>query len=174
MIFLSMKEDMNTLTVHTHRGYKSLFTRQVFQQGDIISELPCSAIHAAATQYTVQTGKNRHIEIGNLAYMNHSCHPNVIVNTTRMQVIAARAIHVGEELTFFYPSTEWEMVSPFICLCGHPNCIHVVAGAKFLSLSMLEHYYINQHIREMVMGLLTQTDHFLLPPKNPKQVEIRV
>lgn len=67
-------------------------------------------------QYTVQTGKNRHIEIGTLAYMNHSCHPNVIMNTAKMQIIAARPINASEELTFFYPSTEWEIISPFIFL----------------------------------------------------------
>ena len=55
-----------------------------------------------------------------------------------MLMIARRDIEKGEELSFFYPSTEWEMQAPFICLCGASNCIHVVAGARFLPLSTLE------------------------------------
>ena len=154
---------IDSLTVRSTHGYKSLLAQQVFAPGDLICALPCTAVHAKASQYTVQTGNHRHIEIGTLAYMNHSCNPNIVMDTARMQVRAVRAIQPGEELTFFYPSTEWEMVSPFICLCGSPNCIHVVAGAKFLPLLVLERYYINQHIRDTIMALLVNTDHFIAP-----------
>jgi hypothetical protein len=158
------KETMiDQITVRSRRGYKSLLTEQIFTAGDLICELPCTAIHSKPSQHTVETGEHRHIEIGILAYMNHSCSPNVIVDTSRMQVRALRSILPGDEMTFFYPSTEWEMVNPFICLCGSPNCIHVVAGAKFLSLSVLERYYINPHIRERITLLLANTDHYLVP-----------
>ena len=86
--------------------------------------------------------------------MNHSCAPSTILDTTRMLVFAANDLAAGDELTFFYPSTEWEMSSPFICLCGAPNCIHVVAGARFLPLSTLEDHFLNQHIRELMIDLL--------------------
>ena len=75
-----------------------------------------------------------------------------------MLVFAARDIGTGEELTFFYPSTEWEMSSPFICLCGATNCIHVVAGARFLPLSTLENHFLNRHIRELMVELLNNTE----------------
>ena len=155
-----------SLIIHTTHGYKSLLTKRSFAKAEIICELPRTATHASPSQYTVQIGENRHIEIGTLAYANHSCSPNINLDTTRMLVAAARPIRSGEELTFFYPSTEWEMVNPFICLCGSPNCIHVVAGAKFLPLSVLERYYINPHIRAMILALLAGTDAFLLPTKN--------
>lgn len=77
-------------------------------------------------------------------------------------MIARRNIEKGEELFFFYPSTEWEMQAPFICLCGSPNCIHVVAGARFLSLSTLEGHYLNPHIRESMIALLNNTKNHLL------------
>ena len=44
--------------------------------------------------------------------------------------MAGRDIAAGEELTYFYPSTEWEMDRPFRCLCGAPDCVGVVSGAK--------------------------------------------
>ena len=89
--------------------------------------------------------------------MNHSCDPTTIMDTTRMLVFARRDLAPGDELTFFYPSTEWEMSSPFICLCGAPNCIHVVAGARFLPLSTLEDHFLNHHIRELMIRLLNST-----------------
>ena len=79
-----------------------------------------------------------------------------------MLVFAAHDIAVGEELTFFYPSTEWEMSSPFICLCGATNCIHVVAGARFLPLSTLEKHFLNRHIRELMIELLNNTELHLI------------
>jgi hypothetical protein len=154
---------MEQLTVHTQNNYKSLLTKRHFTKGEIVSKVPCTAIHNEPSQYTVQAAKDRHIEVGRLAYMNHSCNPNIIVDTTHMLAVAARDIAPGEELTFFYPSTEWEMTVPFICLCGSPNCIHVVAGAKFLSLSTLERYYINRHIRDLICDLLVETDIYLAP-----------
>ena len=153
---------VESITIRSSHGYKSLFARQVFAPGDLICELPCTAVHAKPSQHTVEIGEHRHIEIGGLAYMNHSCNPNVIIDTTGMQIKAFRQITPGDEMTFFYPSSEWEMVNPFICLCGSPNCIHVVAGAKFLPFSVLERYYINQHIRDRIMALLVNTDHYLM------------
>src|SRR3546814_18876372 len=62
--------------------------------------------------------------------LNHSCDPNVLLDTERSLMVARRDIARDEELSFFYPSTEWEMDAPFICLCGSSHCIHVVAGAR--------------------------------------------
>ncbi len=53
------------------------------------------------------------------------------------------------------------MQAPFICLCGASNCIHVVAGARFLPLSTLENHYLNPHIREMMIELLENTEAHL-------------
>jgi hypothetical protein len=148
---------MENLLIQTQNHYKSMFAKRTFARGEVIRPLPCTAVHDAPTQHTVQVGHNRHIEIGKMAYINHSCNPNVIFDTARMLIIAAREIAPSEELTFFYPSTEWEMVVPFICLCGTPSCIHVVAGARFLPLSVLENYYINDHLREMIIEHLNTT-----------------
>lgn len=93
--------------------------------------------------------------------MNHSCDPSTILDTTRMLVFAARDLAPDDELTFFYPSTEWEMSSPFICLCGTAKCIHVVAGARFLPLSTLEDHFLNQHIRQLMIELLNSTERHL-------------
>ena len=61
---------------------------------------------------------------------NHSCDPATYIDTENLQIIALRDISKGDELTFFYPSTEWEMIQPFQCNCQAQNCIKEVKGAK--------------------------------------------
>ena len=102
------------------------------------------------TYQTVQVSRVRHaFSLGALTYINHSCRPNVIVDTKEMVVWAIRDIARGEELSYFYPSTEWVMARPFLCLCGADNCIRIVAGARQLSADVLSRYFINEHIREL-------------------------
>jgi hypothetical protein len=52
------------------------------------------------------------------------------------------------------------MDRPFVCLCGAPQCIRLVAGAKYLSIDVLRNYFINQHIREMIISTLAESVRF--------------
>lgn len=147
--------------IRTQHKYRSLTTRQPYQRGEIICPIPTESLYDKPNQFTVQIGIDKHVEVRELASMNHSCDPSTILDTTRMLVFAARDLAPDDELTFFYPSTEWEMSSPFICLCGAPNCIHVVAGARFLPLSTLEGHFLNYHIRQLMIELLNNTERHL-------------
>ena len=152
---------MNTpasLLIRKQDKYRSLTTKRAYKKGEIICPIPTESLYNKPNRFTVQIGRERHVEVKELSSMNHSCNPNTFLDTTRMLVLAARDIAAGEELTFFYPSTEWEMSSPFICLCGATNCIHVVAGARFLPLSTLENHFLNRHIRELMVELLNNTE----------------
>ena len=160
---------METLTIKTENKFRSLVTKQAYKQGEIICDIPTEKLFDKANRYTVQISQTKHTEVGKLSALNHSCDPNVILDTENLQMIACRDIEQGEELSFFYPSTEWEMDAPFICLCGASNCIHVVAGARFLPLSTLENHYLNKHIREMMIDLLNNTEKHLTSLK--EQVE---
>jgi SET domain len=153
---------MDTLTIKTENKFRSLITKQAYKKGDLICEIPTEKVIGKANRYTVQIGRDRHTEVGKLSALNHSCDPNVILDTENLQMVACRDIEQAEELSFFYPSTEWEMDAPFICLCGASNCIHVVAGARFLPLSTLENHYLNRHIRELMIELLNNTESHLI------------
>jgi hypothetical protein len=48
-------------------------------------------------------------------------------------VVAVRDIPAGEELTFDYLTTEWEMATPFACRCGAADCRGLIQGFKHLS-----------------------------------------
>ncbi len=152
---------METLSVRTENKFRTLITKQTYKKGEMICVMPSENIMDKPNRFTVQIAKDKHTHVGKLAALNHSCDPNVILDTENMLMIARRDIEKGEELSFFYPSTEWEMQAPFICLCGATNCIHVVAGARFLPLSTLETQYLSKHIREQMIDLLNNTKQHL-------------
>jgi SET domain len=104
---------------------------------------------AAANRFSVQVGADTHIDdLGVFTYLNHSCAPNVFLDTKALTLTAIRTIAKGDELSFFYPSTEWEMAEPFECHCGAAACVGVIAGAALLADDVLARYRVNQHIHE--------------------------
>lgn len=55
--------------------------------------------------------------------MNHSCAPSAELalphEPSRWEVRAGPAgLKQGQDITFFYPSTEWDMAQGFECTCG--------------------------------------------------------
>ena len=152
---------METLTIKTENKFRSLISKRAYAKGELICEIPTEKVVNKANRYTVQIASDKHTDVGKLAALNHSCNPNVFLDTENLLMYACKDIEKGEELSFFYPSTEWEMDAPFICLCGASSCIHVVAGARFLPLSTLENHYLNKHIREMMVELLNNTESHL-------------
>ena len=152
---------METLTIKTENNFRSLVTKRAYSKGELICEIPTDKVVDKPNRYTVQIGRDKHTDVGKLAALNHSCDPNVILDTEHLLVYACKDIEKGEELSFFYPATEWVMDAPFICLCGSSSCIHVVAGARFLPLSTLENHYLSKHIREYIVDLLDNTEAYL-------------
>ena len=134
-----------------------LIATQPIEAGELVHTITNYRQTQQPTYQSIQVGANAHIEeLGVIAYLNHSCLPNTLVNTTTMSIHAIRSIAAGDELTFFYPSTEWAMDRPFVCLCGAPQCVRLVAGAKYLSVDALSRYFINRHISEMIQSTLAQ------------------
>jgi hypothetical protein len=132
-----------------------LITDSPIARGELFFRMEHYRVVKEPTYQTIQTGVAEHVEeLGVLAYLNHSCRPNVVVHTGQMACYAARDIATGEELSFFYPSTEWEMARPFICLCGAPECIRMVTGARHIPLDVLSRYFINEHIRQLIQSSL--------------------
>jgi len=120
------------------------------KHGEVIYEILPYSFKTDADFLTVQINNQEHILDQLLESMNHSCSPTTYVDTHRMQVLAEKDISPGEELTFFYPSTEWEMDRPFQCNCQSPQCIGFVTGAKNLSISQMIHFQLNLHIKALI------------------------
>ena len=80
---------------------------------------------------------------------NHSCQPRTVFKADALSLLALEDIREAEKLTFFYPSTEWDMSTPFEGHCGGAECIGTVRGAKFLPLETLRRHQINPHLAQI-------------------------
>lgn len=56
----------------------------------------------------------------------------------------------GDELTFFYPSTEWAMAQGFDCFCGTPSCRKRIDGAGSMRADDLKGFWLNGYIRDLL------------------------
>jgi hypothetical protein len=136
---------------------KSLHAAVSFVPGETICSFAADVTQTYATYLTVQTGVDRHITLKPefLQYINHSCSPTVFFNTTTMELVCLQAMQPGDEFTFFYPSTEWEMAQPFVCNCGSTGCIQLINGASHLSVETLSKYKLTDFIRQQVRQKLS-------------------
>lgn len=133
-------------------GEYSLHASRSFKPQQVISLFKAGAILKKPTYLTVQTGVSTHITLSPtfLQYANHSCSPNTFFDTTRLEYIALQNIEPGDELTFFYPSTEWKMQQPFSCNCNSHRCLGTISGAAFLSTSVLKNYRLTDFIQHQL------------------------
>lgn len=134
--------------------WKGLFADESILAGQVFYRIENYRFTDRPTYQSIQIGEKSHIIDEHLVFMNHSCNPNSIIDTETLLCIATRDIQAGEEIKFFYPSTEWEMDQPFYCNCGHPDCIGIIRGAKYLvdtPIKILERYFFNKHIQDMLI-----------------------
>ncbi|KAK6699935.1 hypothetical protein SNK03_012673 [Fusarium graminearum] len=64
-------------------------------------------------------------------------------------LVGPKGLKVGDELTFFYPSTEWHMAQPFDCLCGTGSCRGRISGARDMTQAQLDGMWLNGHIIQL-------------------------
>jgi len=133
-------------------GQKALHAAKSFYPGEVICQFNAGSTSAIPTYLTVQVADDKHITLMPefLQYINHSCAPTVFFDTTSMELVCLKAMNPGDEFTFFYPSTEWEMAQPFDCNCGTPECLQVIQGAAHLSKATLKKYRLTDFIRQKV------------------------
>lgn len=144
--------DFCEIIEYAESGAKALFALKSYQPEEVISPFSASYVSRKPSYLTVQIGLRKHITLlpQFLQYINHSCAPNAFFDTTAMQLIALRPIEPGDEITFFYPSTEWDMAQPFQCLCGHPECLGTINGASALPREVLGRYRVSAFVLSMV------------------------
>ncbi len=144
-VFASVRQDIVS-------NQKAFFAERTYQPGDIVADFSAGAILNEPTYLTVQVGIDRHIMLQpeHLQYINHSCAPNVFFDTHAMKVVALKDISEGDEMTFFYPSTEWDMAQPFTCYCGCTNCLGEIKGASHISPEIINTYTLTRFIQQQL------------------------
>jgi hypothetical protein len=130
----------------------ALHSSHYFQTGDVMTLFSPTSIQDHPDRFTVQKNEKEHIVLNPeyLKYLNHSCTPNCFIDVDNYQLIALEVIEKGAELTFFYPSTEWEMAEPFECHCNTMHCLNKIQGAAHIALSDLKRYRVSSFIQEKI------------------------
>lgn len=134
----------------------SLTSLVALPAGSVLTKITTATPTAVKAYSSVQVSRNSHIELNSaLLYMNHSCQPVVEVDVQRMEVrvVKDRDLKVGDHLTFFYPSSEWDMDRAFQCECGSgEKCLNWVDGAGNMDSETLKKggWWLNEHIRALI------------------------
>jgi len=129
-----------------------VFSNQDYTIGDVLLNFSALKVLEEPNYLTIQVGLREHIYLSPvfLQYINHSCSPNVLFNTTTMALECVSSIHQGDELRFFYPATEWDMAQSFKCNCGSPNCLGLIRGAAYTPIETLKKYKLTDFIKGMI------------------------
>lgn len=108
-------------------GMQRVIATEAIAAGGVVLEFTGELVERAS-RYSLQVGEDVHLLApegdeggdggGRYAwrYLNHSCDPNA--KMVGMRLVAVRGIGRGDEVTFDYNTTEWEMAEPFVCGCG--------------------------------------------------------
>lgn len=145
--------------IQVQKGVEAFTTRAVslkdVEAGAFFATITGSQSNGRRTYATVQISKDHDFELAtDLVYINHACKPILVFDTKAMEVrvVDNRSLKKGDELTFFYPSTEWDMSQSFDCTCGAGAgvCRGRIRGAKYLSRDVLDRYWLNEHIHELL------------------------
>lgn len=132
---------------------QGLFTLMEINKNKIIAEVKGRMIYGDLTNihnpYALQLDFNKYIIPNNITrYINHSCNPNckIEISNKKVYLKSIRNISAGEELTYDYNTTEYDMgIDQFECQCGSNNCIGKVKGFRYLPLQrrlMLRDYLL--------------------------------
>ncbi|MCY1081264.1 SET domain-containing protein-lysine N-methyltransferase [Archangium lansingense] len=94
-------------------------------------------------KYTLQVDEALHVESpkADWHFINHACAPNARIDLSagpgRARLIAAVDLEPGQEVTFNYLTTEWDLATPFRCFCQAPHCVGWIRGARYLDEAQL-------------------------------------
>ncbi len=143
---------MHRLSVGTRTGGHFVSINRDVTTGESICYLAGNVIDTAS-RFSIQLDHNTHliphsigVDANGVAltpwiYTNHSCSPNCRISGR--ELVATRTIHSGDEITFDYETSEWDMAEPFHCLCGSPECRKLIRGFKHLDPSVREQLRVN-------------------------------
>jgi len=122
-------------------GGLGLFAEEPIYPGELILRLGGCLVgrRTATDRNVIRLGKRLFLtESGDLDdYINHSCVPNCCVDFDNLYLVTLRSIGKGEEITFNYCTTEYE-IDPtfrFVCRCGYERCPGIISGYRYLDAS---------------------------------------
>jgi len=121
---------------------KAVLAKRVIPAGEVVSELFFDGIRSqrSATGLSVQVGEHEFANNSLVTiddFFNHSCDPNMALRlSSHYDFVALREIKLGEELTWNYLTTEYDLESrgeAFQCFCQAESCVGIVRGFRYLT-----------------------------------------
>ena len=119
----------------------TVVVKEKIYQGDIVFMFEGKII-TQPTRTSIQVDVSKHIDGQHQIdsddkslswkFINHSCEPNGYIDIDNQTYVALRDIKVGEELTFDFHTTEFDISDPFDCECKSKNCLKRIEGFKHL------------------------------------------
>ncbi|MBK6390955.1 MAG: SET domain-containing protein [Saprospiraceae bacterium] len=165
---MKLKQGESKFEILSHHGLGDIYFDHSTQQrsfvatrditaGEILYQFNPKQMQSNPTYLTVQIGEESHIVLDPefLASINHSCDPNVFFDVDHWVLRCVRDIKAGEQMTYFYPSTEWHMIQPFDCRCGSHNCLGYIQGADSINPEILSQYHVSSFIQQQIKTVPT-------------------
>lgn len=121
---------------------RALIANRDFKKGERI--LPLKGVIRKCSESTpdaVQLDADKFIDSDHRYaedHINHGCRPTMYIDFDEMSFNALSDIKKGEELTYNYLTTEYDLVRDgldFDCKCGDKDCLGRVKGFRFLPKS---------------------------------------
>jgi hypothetical protein len=109
-----------------------LFAARSYRKGEVVARFP-QVFVAEPAAHTVQVDDRVHLDTSGdpTRLLNHACEPSCVVDPVSYEVVALVELSAGDEFTFDYLTTEWELAAPFPCRCGSEACVGEVRGYRF-------------------------------------------
>lgn len=119
-------------------NYYGVFAKKNIPEGTTLLTITTENKLLIPDRFSVQFTEDQHLDsnyIQWLKFTNHTCDPNIRFEVTpeQVKVLAARDLSTGEELSFNYLTTEYDMHEKFTCNCESKKCYGEIGGFKNLS-----------------------------------------
>lgn len=142
MVHVSIQAAITKARVRRVNGAYALITDCRIARDEVVFVLQ-GELTNRPSKYSIQIDEDKHLEPLHdphdlkslIHFFNHSCDPSTYINFEDFSVRALRNLEPGEEVTFNYNTTEYEMSNPFKCHCDSENCLIEIRGFKHLPLS---------------------------------------
>ncbi|MBI2655422.1 SET domain-containing protein [Candidatus Woesearchaeota archaeon] len=122
---------------------RALFANKNLRKGSLVVKFGFDSVKSCrdASPESVQIGENKFLDSTHYYasdYINHSCNPSTKIDFAEMCFVAVRDIKKGQEITYNYLTTEYDMAKDnldFECMCNSKSCVGRINGFRYLSKS---------------------------------------
>lgn len=140
------------------KGY-GVVANKLIREGEVVCELFFDSVRPRKIAVNAVQGGADAFLSNNLGTIddrfNHSCNPTTRLDLSQAIFEALRDIQEGEEITWNYLTTEYDLSqdqADFDCFCNSKNCVGKICGFKYLSLAQQQELwpYLSPFLRTMM------------------------